>query len=89
MKEAEKNIVHLKHQLVTANITINQLKEKLKLNSDASLEMDKHVLVLKDQICELLEKVKAANIKHSENAEIVATLKETISSMEHVSCFNI
>ncbi|VVC26804.1 Major intrinsic protein, conserved site [Cinara cedri] len=82
-KCSEENIKFIKHQLTNANITINQLQQKLESNNVARTQLDKHVQGLNNQINELLKKVKTSNIKHSQNVEEVATLQSTISSLEH------
>lgn len=83
---SEENIEYFKQQLSTANITIKQLKEKLESNSTARLKLEQHIQGLNQQIDELLGKIKASNIKHSESADKIANLQSTISALEHVSC---
>lgn len=88
-KQSEESIEHLKHQLSTANTTINQLKEKLESNGVARMQLEQHVQGLNQQINELFGKLKLANIKHTENAENIAFLQRKISTLEHVSGFKM
>lgn len=74
-------------ELDAANFTIKQLNEKLESNSVARLRLDQHVQELNLQINELQKKLKASNIKHSENAEIIDNLHDKILSLEAVSYF--
>lgn len=66
-------------------MTIKQLQEKLKSNNVARVQLDQHVQELNHQINELLGKIKTSNIKNSENLEKLATLQNTISTLNHVS----
>lgn len=84
-RETEDNTQHLKHQLATSKITVNQLKEKLESNNMARLKLDEHVQCLNQQIDELLKKIKLSNIKHLESVEHLATLQNTISALKKVN----
>lgn len=76
---------YFKHQLTTANIKINKLKEKLEMSSVADVQLDQHIQGLNRQIEELFKKLKSSNTRLSENTEKMATLQDTISSLERVS----
>lgn len=78
---------YFKHQLTVANIKINKLNEKLEISSVAGVQLDQHIQGLNCQIDELLKKIKSSNVRLSENAEKMATLQDTISSLERVSYF--
>lgn len=54
----------------------------------ARLKLDEHVEGLNYQIIDLLDKIKYSNIKHSENAEKLSTLQNTILELRSVNYFN-
>lgn len=77
------DILSLKRELCIADKIIRRLKET---NSVAQSNFDQHVQELNCQIDELWGKIKASNIKHTQDSENITNLQSTISSLELVSC---
>lgn len=84
-KELE-NMESLKHQLASATVMNNQLKEKLESNNVAQLQLNQHIEFLNKQIDDLLRKLKASNIINIDSSGQITNLQNTMSILEQVSC---